>query len=429
MRASARRETLVPLENEVRPEASSFRRPSPTPDPSLKREGRKSSHHEPVIVPLAGHPNVRNEWKGTFDSVDLGALAIHDARMTKPSVFPVDFELLLASIGQRLENGESIAAELPAAIAGISALPAIAISQAAPAIANTAKLYRWRSEPSLFEALFRRRLTDKEQLFQLPDLEYLFLFHLDGRIREASLQRITGGLPSPFLFAAVALRLNDWVEQVREAALACANRCFPLTSPDVVAGAAAALLLRQHSWGRWGKEREAIDAAFTRTDVATRLAADLVDAQTGPASRILRFVLKHDAIDHHLERLSAEAKQPSVRALAVQTIADKRASWPAGMEYRWVDKSMGLRTRVPRFEFRDISLPLAGARVIRAAASDKSAVVRRASLDALIRHRLGSEEAQELALRLKADVSPSVRERADFILSRHAELAASSDSD
>lgn len=361
----------------------------------------------------------------TLGSVDLGALAIHDANMTKPSVLPANLELLLASIGQRLENGESVAAELPAAIAGISALPAIAISQAAPAIANSAKLYRWRPEPSLFEALFRRRLTDKEQLLQLPDLQYLFLFHLDGRIREASLQRITGGLPSPFLFAAVAFRLNDWVEQVREAALACANRCFPLTSADVVAGAAAALLLRQHSWGRWGKEREAIDAAFKRADVANRLTADLVEAQTGPASRILRHVLKHDAVDQHLERLSAEAKQPSVRALAVQTIADKRASWPAGMEYKWVDKSMGLRTRVPRFEFRDISLPLAGASVIRAAAADRSAVVRRASLDALIRHRLDSKEAQELASRLIGDDSPSVRERASFILSRHAESGAS----
>jgi hypothetical protein len=336
---------------------------------------------------------------------------------------------LLAGIGRRLKKGESVAAELPAAIAGISALPAIAISQAAQAIADTAKLYRWRPEPSLFEAIFRRRLSDKEQLLQLPDLKYLFLFHLDGRIREASLQRITGDLPSPFLFAAVALRLNDWAEEVRKAALACANRCFPLTSPTVIAGAAGALLLRQHSWERWGKEREAIDAAFTRTDVVARLASDLVKAQTGPAARILRSVLQHEAVDQHLERLAAEAKQPSVRSLAVQTVADMRASWPVGSEWKWVDKSMGVRKRVPSFEFRDISLPLAGASIIRAAASDKSVVVRRASLDALIRHRLGSEEAQELASRLRTDASPSVRERADFILSRHAEIAASSASE
>jgi hypothetical protein len=196
----------------------------------------------------------------------------------------------------------------------------------------------------------------------------------------------------------------------------------------VVAGAAAALLLRQHSWGRWGKEREAIDAAFARTDVATQFTADLIEAETGPASRILRFLLRYDAVDQHLERLAAEAKQPSVRTLAVQTIADMRASWLAGMEYKWVDKSMGLRKRVPRFEFRDISLPLAGANAIKTAALDKSAVVRRASLDALIRHRPESKEAQELASRLKMDGSPSVRERAEFILSQHAQTAASSGS-
>ena len=344
--------------------------------------------------------------------------------MTKPGVLPVDLELLLARIGQHLENGESVAAELPDAIAGLSALPAIAMSQAAPAIANTAKLYRWRRSPSLLENLFRQRVTDKEQLLQLPDLQYLFLFHFDGRVREAALQRTTGGLPSPFLFAAVALRLNDWVEQVREAALGCANRCFPLTSADVIADAAEALLLRQQSWGRWGKEREAIDAVFKREDVATRLAADLVEAQTGPASRILRFLLEHDAVDQHLERLAEESKQPSVRALAVKTIADMQASWPVGYEWKWLDKPMGLRTRMPKMNYREISIPIATKGIITKAALDKSAVVRRTSLDALIRHRLGRNEAQQIASQLTADANRSVRERAEFILSRCVEGAA-----
>jgi hypothetical protein len=341
--------------------------------------------------------------------------------MTKRGVLPADVEQALVAVGQRLESGESVEAELPAAITGISALPATTITQAARAIAGTAKLYPWRPEPSFWRTLFRHRLSDQEQLLKLPALSYLFLFHFDGRIREAALQRISGGLPSSFLFAAVALRLNDWVEPVRAAAFACAERCFPLTSPDVIAGAATAILLRQDSWGRWDSEREAIETAFARPDVGARLADVLLKAQTGPASRVLRTALKHDSLDLHLERLAAEARQPSVRAVALRTLADRRAVWPAGMEWKWVDKSMGERILVPRLGSREITSPSPSESVVRAAAFDRSALVRRASLDALIRHDPGSDDAHDLAARLAMDPSRSVRERAAFILSRRRE--------
>jgi hypothetical protein len=264
-----------------------------------------------------------------------------------------------------------------------------------------------------------------EQLLKLPELPYLFLFHYDGRMREAALHRISGELPSPFLFAAVALRLNDWAEPVRAAALACAERCFPLTPPDVVAGAATAVLLRHDSWGRWDREREVVEAAFARPDVGAGLADVLVNAETGPASRMLRAALKHDALDLHLQRLATEARQPSVRAVAVQTLADGRASWPAGSEWKWVDKSMGERIRVPKFGSRDIAALASRESVVRAAALDRSALVRRASLDALIRYSPGTEEARELAARLAMDPSRSVRERAAFILSRRKDIPSS----
>ncbi|MFI0849082.1 hypothetical protein [Mesorhizobium sp. IMUNJ 23232] len=341
--------------------------------------------------------------------------------MKKQGVLPIDVEQALTTIGQRLESGENVEADLPLVVAGIAALPAENVSQASREIALTAKLYRWRQEPTILHGLPRRHLSDKEQLLRLPNLSFLFLFHSDGRIREAALQRISGGLQSPFLFAAVALRLNDWVEEVRSAAWACAQRCYPLTSPDVIAGAATALLLRQGSWGRWGGEREAIETAFSRPDVAARLADDLVNARTGPASKVLRAALKHDTLDPHLERLAAQAKQPSVRAMAVQTIADMRASWPAGLEWRWIDKSMGKRVPVQKFDWREITILLPRERTVRAAIVDRSALVRKASLDALIRRNLQSAETRELAVRLATDPARSVRERAAFILSRNNE--------
>ncbi|EJT03364.1 hypothetical protein RCCGE510_19989 [Rhizobium sp. CCGE 510] len=255
-------------------------------------------------------------------------------------------------------------------------------------------------------------------MLRLPDLRYLFIFHRDGRMREAALQRITGALESPFLFAAVAMRLNDWAQPVRFAAFACAKRCFPLTSAEVIADAAASLVLHQDSWGRWGVERQAMETTLARPDVAEELARILCEGQIGPVSRIFRLVLKNSSIDPHLPQLAANARQPWVRAVAVRAIADMRAAWLVGMEWQWIDKSMGRRARAPRFDFRDIRLSFDKAGVVRAAASDASPIVRRAALTAVIQHWRGCKEAQELALKLISDPSPSVRERAVFILSR-----------
>jgi hypothetical protein len=362
--------------------------------------------------------------ENVFTPIDLQILAIQSGLMTKSDILPPDLRETLAAVGERLHSGRSVEAELPAVLAHISALPAASISQADPVIATVANLSRWRPEPAWHDKLFRPYLSDKEQLLRLPNLRYLFIFHRDGRMREAALHRITGALESPFLFAAVAMRLNDWAQPVRVAALACTKRCFPLTSADVIANAATSLVLHQDSWGRWGVEREAMETTLARPDVAEELARILCEGQTGPVSRIFRRVLKNSSIDPHLPQLAANARQPWVRAVAVQAIADMRAAWLVGREWQWIDKSMGRRARAPKFDFRDIKLSFDKAGVIRAAASDASPIVRRAALTAVIQHWRGRNEAHELALTLRSDPSPSVRERAAFILSRISESVA-----
>ncbi|WP_350459892.1 hypothetical protein [Amaricoccus sp.] len=339
-------------------------------------------------------------------------------------MLPTDVSQALAAVGQRLENSLSVEAELPAAVAGIAALPPAILSRADRAISTAARLYE-RRPPSLAERLSRRRVSDAEQLRKLPDLSCLFLFHNIGQIREEALRRIEGGLPSPFLFAAVVLRLNDWAPPVRSAAFECARRCFPMTPPEVIAEAAMDLLLRQDSWQRWDREREVVDMAFARPDVGAKLADLILNAQTGPASRVLRAALKQDSLDPHLERMAGQAKQPSVRALAVRTIAEMKASWHAGTEYKWIDKSMGERVQVPILASRALTPRLPRQAVVAAATLDRSALVRRAALDALILHPVTSDQMRELAGRLARDTSRSVRERAAFILSRHPEMPLS----
>jgi hypothetical protein len=186
----------------------------------------------------------------------------------------------------------------------------------------------------------------------------------------------------------------------------------------VIAATAETLLLRQDSWGRWGKEREPIDEAFVRPDVAASLATLLCEARTGPASRILRCALKRDAMDRHLQTLAIEAVQPPVRALAVHTLARGKASWIAGTTWKWVDKSTGRQIRVPSHKFREFYPTADRKRVIETAALDRSATVRRAALDALIEQCSDGEQGEAIATRLQFDNSASVRERAEFILSR-----------
>lgn len=338
--------------------------------------------------------------------------------MTKPNILPADLQDSLQAVGRRLEKFESVAAELPAVLEGLFALPASSISQAAPEIAAAAKLYRRQKPPSLFRNFFQKPLSDKEQLLDVPDLQYLFVFHADGWIREAALKRMVAGLPSPFMVAALAFRLNDWVEPVRKAAVLCANRCFPLTAPQIMADGIAAMVVRQQNWRRWGDESEALDEALTSPDIAKEIASLICISRTGPASQIFRFVLKTSAIDPYLPHLATNGLQPAVRAMAVQMIADNRASWPVGWEWKWLDKSMGRRQRIPKFAFRDLIVSLEPLKVLHAAASDRSAIVRRGVLTALIQHHLGSKDAENIALRLKGDLYPSVRERAEFILSR-----------
>lgn len=337
--------------------------------------------------------------------------------MTKPSVLPAGVEQSLSALGLQLEAGQSVKAQLPAAIAALATLSPTTISRSAPAIRDAARLHHWRPQRTFWETLFATSLSDKEQLLQLPGLAYLFVFHGDGRIREAALQRMTGGLPNPFFYAAVAIRLNDWADPVRAAALACALRCFPLTAPEVIAATAESLLLRHDSWGRWGAEKEVLEDAFARPDVAAALANLICEARTGPASRILRLVLKRDAMDRYLQTFAVEASQPAVRALAVQTMAGGKAGWISGTEWKWIDKSRGLRILVPTYEFRALSCIADRASLIEAAAADRFAAVRRAALDALIEDSPDREQAKAIAARLQSDKSPSVSERARFILS------------
>jgi hypothetical protein len=335
--------------------------------------------------------------------------------MLETTFLPSELITVLAEIAAKLEVGEQLTTPLITAIGLLNDLAPGHVARAEREIASAARLYR-QPQQSPLHKLFSPQPSPAAQLLRTPGLEYLFVFHRDGRLREAALLKITGGLPSPFLFAAILWRLNDWAEPVRQTAARCASRSFPLTKPDVIARTAAEILVRQATWRRWRNERSILDDVFGRSDVAVELANLMTAATTGPQASTLRYALRTPALDQHLERLASTAAQPSVRAVALNTLIEGKAAWPSGSEWRWIDKSMGIRRREPVFAHRAVMSAPPRQALIERGLGDKSAVVRRVALTGIIRHMLGGPEATTLAMPFTSDRSLSVREKAQFIL-------------
>lgn len=330
----------------------------------------------------------------------------------------------LRSIGSKLEAGEQLGVGVTESARMLNRVDPRDLAQTEREIVEAAALHRWRREPSLMEKLFASRVSDADQLRSVENLEFPFLFHREGRMREAALHKIAEPLPSAFIFATVAWRLNDWAEPVRRAAMECAARTFPSTPPPIIADAASVLLTRKATWGRWGREREVLDAAFERRDVASCLADLIGTSATGTMASLLCQTLRNGSMDVHLQRLSVDAVQPAVRAAAIQSLIRGRAEWSVGWRWRWIDKSMGVRRREPVFETRPLMVLTDAGSMIRLGLADRSAMVRNAAMSGLIQEQTAMIDARELATTMLKDRSPVVRERAGFVIKRADEVGS-----
>ncbi|WP_084192421.1 hypothetical protein [Parasphingorhabdus marina] len=315
-----------------------------------------------------------------------------------------------------MRTGTDISRELDDALPLLWALPPGSIAKAEHEIVDACELHRYpRYYPTLPGAL-SPTASMADILDRHDGLKYLYIFHRDGKLRQAALNRISNSLPTPFAFISIAWRLNDWVPQVRKAAAYCADRSFPATDADIIAEAAIPLLSRKSSWTRWGAEHEILDACLARRDVAQKVGLILAQGMTGPLASVLREALKKPSLDPCLALLSSEAVQPAVRALALQTLLNRKASWVVGYEWQWVEKPLGIRRKKTLFEHRNVSHTLSVTGLVKAGLKDRSGVVRKAAISAVIENPEMFPDARELALRHVDDRSRPVRERAQFLL-------------
>ncbi|HEX8124517.1 MAG TPA: hypothetical protein VF548_02945 [Allosphingosinicella sp.] len=342
------------------------------------------------------------------------------------SILSESVAVQLDRVGEGMARGRPTAEVVKMALHALDPLPPHIIERARHEIVERCGLHA-RSRrlcPSLdLAAKFvpaLARPSREDQLRDVPGLEHLFLFHWDGFLREAALNRLHEGARSPFFFGAIVYRLNDWVWQVRAAAARCAARVFPATEPGVVAAAAVSLLGQTDSWSRWGDEAALLDDALCRPDVAEALATWLRTARTGPMPRVLTYALRRPAMDRYLPSLARESAMPAVRAKALGSLIDARAAWPVGFGTKWIDKSHGLSRRVRIFHERPLDRVIALEELVALGAADGAAPARRVAIEALVRHHASLANADRLVALFLRDKSPSIRERAEFVAKARA---------
>ena len=248
-----------------------------------------------------------------------------------------------------------------------------------------------------------------------PDVAYLFIFHRDGVLRERALDMIQEGLRSAFYVATLAYRLNDWVPQVRSAAVRCADRVLPLTDAAIIAEAATSLYARRLSWQRWGDEAAALDRALSRDDVSAKLADLLRQARDGPMGTVLKHAIRWETMDRHLDALSTGAFLPQVRAVALQTLVSGVARWPVGRAKEWIDRVYNQFRWVRVYNERPVIRPHTPEILIERGALDHSGAVRKVAATALVNLYATLQNCDRIVALLASDRSSAIRERIDYV--------------
>ncbi len=338
-------------------------------------------------------------------------------------MLPPKLQTDIAMLSKAIDRDMYVGTSLSHYISGIRGLPPEIIVRAAAEIQTIGERHRgWEApgerEMKLFGPSSPIPKVELPALAKHPQLANLYVFHANGRLREAALKGWPEPPDSPFGFVAIAYRLNDWAKQVRDAACDCADRLFPNVSADIVAEASFYLFTQTRHWGRWGaRERHILDTALYRRDVMQVFADLLKCRRSGHVAQVLRHALSQPGLDDALPMLAREAALPPVRAIAYETLIFRRVQWQVGYQYEWIDKRYFLRRRVPELERRPLDHQLDIEKLIVEAAQDRAVVVRKIAARGLIdlREDLSSEMIQVGKL-LSRDKAMSVRSRAEFYL-------------
>lgn len=358
------------------------------------------------------------------------------------SRLPPALQTALFELGKAIREGTLHPEQIDAFRVALAELPASAVVDAAGVISKCAKLNRrvdWStcsqpSERSIFDELKRDLpegllsvkapfLTKELRLMQThPHLCWLFAYHDSGYVRQMAMQLIDMPPASPFDVGTLVYRMNDWVAAVRKVALDSAKRLLPLTDTAVIADSALFLLDYSKHLIRWDPEARAlVDTAMQRSECLAAIIELICESRDGTGAKGLKALLPNEDLDPHIPTLAAEASQPHLRALAMRILLSGEVSWIDGYKPGLIEDYRGRFMQERNVVCRPLGLKVDLDFWIEAAASDKSASVRKLAADALIaRRETASPALDALALQLCTDRNEAVAERARFYLEKRS---------
>ena len=250
-------------------------------------------------------------------------------------------------------------------------------------------------------------------------LTWIDIFNWDGYSREQSLRTLNGPVPNRFFFALALRRLNDWVPEVRAAARERLPVIIERSNPTDIVDALSATLGNWESWGRMKEsDKEALFQILVCEHTFDTFIEHILSSTSGPMSFILSQLGRSSTTDRYLTEISKNAIQPSVRAKAYRSQLEGKMKWFEGREWKWIDKSYGIRRLVPTISERTLTEKPPFKETLHAASADGSSIVRRVAAELLIRNinMLGVESSQVYARNFASDTSSAVSERGRFAL-------------
>jgi len=332
--------------------------------------------------------------------------------MKAPQGMPVPLIEALGAVADAMEEGRNPEPGLSRAIDMLSALSAAGVVHVHAHIQYYARLRRptVAYDPSSSHKAGPPRYG--EMIKYAPKLQYLFLFHQDGYARQAALDAIVAVPPAKFYFSAILPRLNDWVPEVRAAAVACLERILPLSDPDTVFELICALFYQSGNWARWTNESALLLLKLQEPAMLLRLLTWLRTAGGGRLSSFMRILLRRPIIDAHLYDLARNAESPSVRGRALRVLLDGGADWDHTPPQRgwWHVPSP------PVLMKRRLTVPLPPVQdLVDLGLSDRSAKVRKVVASKIVALVPRLTDLNTVIDRLLADPAEALRWRGDFL--------------
>lgn len=277
------------------------------------------------------------------------------------------------------------------------------------------RLIRWSIDSSLQSSTLKHI---KFGAGLMGSLTWLDVCNADGFKREKALRSLSGAAPTPFLFALIVRKLNDWVAQVRGAARDILPVIAESTDSDIIVDVLFITLPYWNTWTRMGEaEKNILKKIILMEKIAESLKMRLISSNAGPVAAIFTQAGRTEALDPFLSEISEYAVQPALRAKAYRVQFERRFVWVEGMTSQWIDKVYGKKRRIPVLNERKICATRPFIEILEMATVDRSPMVRRIAGEMLIKEldHIGVE-AFTLATLLASDTSASVAERGIYAL-------------